>query len=371
MLKNYKIKLSQPHIGGNELKYVQEAFLENEITPRGKFLDSFEKKICDFTKTKEAVALSSGTAAIHLALQVLGVKEGDKVLCSTFTFAASAFPITYLVGVPIFIDSEEETWNMCPELLERAIISEINKGKKPKVILVVHAYGMPAKMDEIMTISLKYDIPVLEDAAAALGSKYKGKLCGTMGEIGIFSFNGNKIITTGGGGALITNNKRYADKTLYLATQAKESVPYYEHKNIGYNYRMSNIAAAIGLGQLELIQKRVLERRNVFEFYKTKLMHIRDFSFLKEGKEVASNRWLTCFLIQSENKREKIQKRLMSKGLEFSCLWNPLHLQPVFLGCTSYLNGTSEKLFKKGLTLPSSSSLSIHDLDEIVKLILD
>ncbi len=357
-------------MSGNELKYVQEAYDTNWVAPLGPNVDEFENEVLKYTGVKYASALSSGTSAIHLALIILGVEKGDEVICPSFTFSASVNPICYLNAIPILIDSEPETWNMCPDLLEKTINKRIKKGKKPKAIIVVHLYGMPAKMDEILSISDKYNIPIIEDAAESLGAKYKNKHTGSMGEIGIYSFNGNKIITTSGGGMLVSNKKEYCKKSTFLATQAREPQIHYEHVEVGYNYRMSNILAGIGRGQMEVLNERVQARRNNYEFYKNHLKE-NNISFLNEPEDFFSNRWLTCIITNSFEIRESIRLSLEKKEIESRPLWKPMHLQPVFKNYPSYLNGVSENLFEKGLCLPSGSNLSIEDKSRVVEIILE
>lgn len=356
---------------GTEQKYVDEAFLTNWIAPLGPNVNGFENDIQDYLSHDdlEVAALSSGTAAIHLGLQLLGVSDGDEVLCQSFTFSASANPITYLGATPVFIDSEEETWNMSPELLEEAIKDRIAKSKKPKAIIVVHLYGMPYKHKEIDAISRKYDIPVLEDSAEALGSSYYGLKCGTLGEIAVLSFNGNKIITTSGGGALLSKNKNTKDKAVFLATQARDNAPHYQHSHIGYNYRMSNVLAGIGRGQMEVIDKRVASRRDNFEFYKNKLSKYSEIEFLKEPEGFYSNRWLTCITTDSYATRERIRTSLLEDDIESRPLWKPLHLQPIFKDCPKYVNGVSENLFERGLCLPSGSNMEPSELLRTTKSI--
>ncbi|MCF6350435.1 MAG: DegT/DnrJ/EryC1/StrS family aminotransferase [Flavobacteriaceae bacterium] len=364
-----KIWLSSPHLTGEEQKYVKEAFDTNWVAPLGPNVNGFEQEICNYTGTKHCSVLVSGTAAIHLGLLLLDVKQDDQVICSSFTFSASVNPICYLKAIPILIDSEKDTFNMCPKLLEIAIKNSIAKGKKPKAIIIVHLYGMPSKMDEIIGISKKYSIPVLEDAAEAIGSTYKGKAMGTMTEIGIYSFNGNKIITTSGGGALVSNNKEFIKKAIFLATQARDNAPHYQHSHIGYNYRMSNIVAGIGRGQLEVLNDRVKARRSNFEYYKKRLSSIKEITFTDEPKEFYSNRWLTTILTGSYKIREKIRLTLEKENIEARPLWKPMHLQPIFKKYPSYINGTSEDLFNRGLCLPSGSNLSNIDLQRVVDCI--
>ena len=373
MIKKKKIWLSSPHLGGDELKHVQNAFAENWIAPAGPHISNFEKKLSALSDGFEVAALNSGTASLHLALILLGVKKGDIVLCSSFTFSASANPITYLGASPIFIDSDIDSWNMCPILLEKAIESCILENEKPKAIMLVHLYGMPAKMDEIMKIATKYDIPVIEDAAEALGSTYKNQQLGTFGKFGIYSFNGNKIITTSVGGALICKDKSLIEKAKFLATQARDKKPHYEHSHIGYNYRMSNICAAIGLGQLEVLEERILQKRAIKLFYKKELSCIKEISFLNENEGSYSNFWLTTILL-SENStidREQLRLHLEKDNIESRPLWKPMHLQPVFKECKSYLNGVSEDLFNRGLCLPSDTNMSIEDLKRVVSKIME
>ncbi len=364
-----RIYLSSPHIGKDEQKFVEEAFLTNWVSPMGENIDFFEKSISKYTNSKAAVALSSGTAAIHLALIILGVAKGDEVLCSSFTFVASANPIAYLGAKPVFIDSESDTWNMCPELLEEAIIDRIAKGNKPKAIVLVHSYGVPAKMDELMTIAAKYDIAVIEDAAEALGSTYNGKHLGTFGDIGIYSFNGNKIITTSGGGVLVSNNLKYVERAKYLATQARDDKPFYQHSEIGYNYRMSNICAGIGRGQMKVLNERVQQRRANYNYYRENLAEFPEIQFVDEPKGGFSNRWLTCITIDGDfgrNSIEELRTLLANDEIESRPLWKPMHLQPIFEDCTFYGNGISDKLFLKGLCLPSGSNLSLEDLNRVI-----
>jgi dTDP-4-amino-4,6-dideoxygalactose transaminase len=372
---NKKIWLSTPHMGGNEQKYIQEAFEDNWIAPLGPNVDGFEKDIESFLGAGHVAALSSGTAAIHLALIMLGVERDDYVLASSFTFSASVNPITYQGANPILIDSESDTWNMDPDLLEKAIIDSHAKGIFPKAIIMVHLYGMPAKIDEIIKISHKYEIPVIEDAAEALGSEYMGKKLGTFGEFGILSFNGNKIITTSGGGALICNDANQAQNAKFLATQARDSAPYYQHSKIGYNYRMSNITAGIGRGQMEVLKDRVNKRRQINNFYRELLREIPGILFLSEPTEdYYSNFWLTTIIID-ENKsgfsNEDFRIALEKDNIEARHLWKPMHMQPVFHKTKAFLNGISENLFANGLCLPSGSNLEEDDLNRIREIILN
>lgn len=371
MLTNTKIYLSSPHMGESEQKFVKEAFNTNWIAPLGPNVDGFENDIQTYLGNGSHVAvLSSGTAAIHLALQLLNVSKGDEVLCQSFTFSASANPIIYLGATPVFIDSEPSTWNMSPDLLEIAIRDRIEKNKKPKAIIAVHLYGMPYKADEINSIAKKYEIPVVEDSAEALGSRYFGEACGTLSDIGILSFNGNKIITTSGGGALITKNRQLKDKTVFLSTQARDNAPHYEHSSIGYNYRMSNVLAGIGRGQMEVLDERVEARRKNFEFYKEHLSKYESITFLDEPKGVFSNRWITCIETDSFESREKIRIELQKDDIESRPLWKPMHMQPVFKDYLNFTDGTSETLFENGLCLPSGSNLNSDDLHRILSIIL-
>ena len=366
-MKN-KIWLSSPHMGGTEMKYVKEAYDTNWVAPLGPNVNGFEQDIVAFTNTKACSVLSSGTAAIHLALILIGVKQDDEVLVSTFTFSATINPIIYQKAIPIFVDSEKDTWNMCPTLLEEAIIDRIAKGTKPKAIVLVHLYGMPSKMDEIISVASKYNIPVIEDAAEALGSTYKGKAMGTHGEIGIYSFNGNKIITTSGGGALVSDKPAYCKQAVFLATQARDEAPHYQHSEIGFNYRMSNILAGIGRGQMEVLNDRVAARRANYAYYQ-KHITSKALIFLNEPEGYFSNRWLTCVLTESFSEREKIRKALALENIEARPLWKPMHMQPVFENYPVYINRVSEELFEKGLCLPSGSNLLKEDLDRVIKAI--
>ena len=356
-------------MGEKEQLYVAEAFTTNWVAPLGPNVDAFEKQLATHVGVKGAVSLSSGTAALHLALKILGIKRGDLVLCQSFTFAASAFPITYCDAIPVFIDSERETWNMDPVLLEQAIKDQLTKGKKPAAIMVVHLYGMPAKMNEIIEIAARYDIPLIEDAAEALGSSYNGKACGGFGEVGVLSFNGNKIITTSGGGALTTNDEWIISKARHLSAQAKEPAAFYLHKEIGFNYRLSNVLAGIGRGQMEVLPERIKTRRKIFKFYQEELKNIDGISFLSEPAGFFSNRWLTTVLFDKgmENGiNEKVRLELEKQNIETRALWKPLHQQPVFEGCETYNSGVADELFATGLCLPSGSNTSTANLEKVV-----
>lgn len=358
-----KIWLSSPHMGEMELKYVQEAFETNWISPVGPHLAAFEKELASYNGITHCAALSSGTAAIHLALIILGIKHGDEVLCSSFTFSGTCNPIAYQGAVPVFIDSEADSWNMDPQLLEEAINDRIHvTGRKPKAIVLVHLYGSSAKMDELMGIARKYEIPVIEDAAEALGSHYKGKKLGTFGDLGVYSFNGNKIITTSGGGALVSQNEAWIQKARFLSTQARDPAPHYQHTEIGYNYRLSNICAGIGRGQLQVLNERVAQRRANFDFYKKQLGDIPGVSFPDELPETFSNRWLTTVLIDPAKSggvtRETVRLAFDKLNIESRPLWKPMHQQPVFKNSPAYTNGVSDRLFDLGLCLPSGSNMN-------------
>ena len=374
-MKN-KIWLSLARMGGKEQEYIKEAFDTNWVVPLGSNVDAFEKALEDYiVDSKRVVVLNSGTAAIHLGLLQLGVGPGDEVICQTFTFTASANPIVYLGASPVFIDSETDTWNMNPALLEDAIIDRIKiTGKKPKAILPVHLYGMPAKMKEIMEIAQRYEIPVFEDAAEALGSEYNGKKCGSLGNLACFSFNGNKIITTSGGGALVCDTEEQAKKTMFYATQAREIAPHYQHLEIGYNYRLSNICAGIGRGQMFELQKHINNRRANNNYYRNKLSDVKGLSFQTEPDEqFLSNYWLTAILIDPKQTggktRDELCQALEAENIESRPLWKPMHLQPVFVECPYYGNGVSKKLFSNGLCIPSSPVLTEEDLDRVVNTI--
>jgi len=369
-MSNDKIWLSSPHMGGNELKYIHDAFDENWIAPLGPNVSGFESDIKKYLGGNvEVAALSSGTAALHLALIMLGVSNGDEVICQSMTFAASANPIKYLGATPIFIDSESKTLNICPDHLEIAIEDRIKKGKKPKAIIAVHLYGMPYQVDRINTIADKYNIPVIEDAAEALGSIYKGENCGTFGELAILSFNGNKIITTSGGGALVTKTEKMKQKAVFLATQARDDAPHYQHSEIGYNYRLSNISAGIGRGQMEVLDERVSARREMFEFYVNLFRDIEGVSLFSEpSTDYFSNHWLSVLTINSEItgfSREDLRESLGALNIECRPLWKPMHMQPVFADSPFYGTGVAENMFDNGLCLPSGSNLSDNDRSRI------
>lgn len=356
------------------MNYVEEAFDNNWVAPLGKNVDEFELSIENFLgENKKVAALSSGTAALHLALIQLGVKAGDEVICQSFTFSASANPIVYVGATPIFVDSDHFNWNMSPTFLEEAIQDRIKKGKKPKAVIVVHLYGMPALMDEILEICQKYDIPLVEDSAESLGSKYKGRMCGTFGNFSILSFNGNKIITTSGGGALVSNTSEQKNKTIFLSTQARDNAPHYQHSEIGYNYRLSNISAGIGRGQMEVLQERVNQRRLNHDFYKKIFSDIDAVDIFTEiNSDFFSNHWLTAITLR-KGKNLKNNHDLMAafaeRNIETRPLWKPMHLQPIFNDCPYYGENISEDLFDRGLCLPSGSNLTNDDKKRIQDVI--
>ena len=367
-MENERIYLSPPHMGGTELAYIQNAFDTNWIAPLGPHVDAFENNLSGFLQVKACAALSSGTAALHLALIQLNVQQSDYVICPTFTFSASANPILYQKAIPVFVDSEKETWNMDPELLEEAVQFCLRQNKKPKAIIVVHLYGMPAKLKAIQKIADDHGIPIIEDAAESLGSTYYGKHTGSFGTFGILSFNGNKIITTSGGGALVSSNLEAIKKTRFLATQARDPAPHYQHSTIGYNYRMSNICAAIGRGQMEVLSNRVDSRKKNFNYYQSRLSVLPAITFLPEPENVSSNRWLTTIQIDSTQTSatpNTIRLALESLNIESRPLWKPLHLQPVFAQFPSFVADISTNLFFNGLCLPSGSALTEAHLDRI------
>ncbi|MFD3446616.1 DegT/DnrJ/EryC1/StrS family aminotransferase [Microbacteriaceae bacterium 4G12] len=371
-----RIFLSPPHMSGNEQKYINEAFEQNWIAPLGPNVDAFEQEIADYIGVKSATAVSAGTAAIHLALQLLDVKEGDTVFCSSLTFAASANPIVYQGAEPIFIDSEPDTWNMSPQALEKAFEDAQASEKLPKAVIVVHLFGQSAKIDEIMPICNKYDVPVIEDSAESLGTTYKGKQTGSFGKFGIFSFNGNKIITTSGGGMLVSNDEAAIQKARFLATQARDPAVHYEHSSIGYNYRMSNIIAGVGRAQLEVLDERVQARRNIFARYKDALGDILGITFMPELKDALSNRWLTTLLIDEKITGVtylEIIEALAAENIEARPVWKPLHKQPVFKGTKYYTHSetdnVSERLFSQGLCLPSGSGMSVEEQTRVIDAI--
>ncbi|MBS5626580.1 MAG: aminotransferase class I/II-fold pyridoxal phosphate-dependent enzyme [Porphyromonadaceae bacterium] len=382
-----RIWLSLAHMSGREQEFIQEAFDTNWVVPLGPNVNAFEQSLRDFliengelkieNEGMRVVALSAGTAALHLGLILLGVQPGDEVICQSFTFAASANPIAYLEATPVFVDSERETWNMDPVLLEEAIKDRLAKtGRLPKAIIPVHLYGMPVRMDEVLEVANRYGIPVLEDSAEALGSEYKGQKCGTFGEYGVLSFNGNKMITTSGGGALICPNEEKAKRALFYATQAREQAPHYQHEKIGYNYRMSNICAGIGRGQMFVLDEHVARRREIHDLYVKLLAGVKGVKVMcqPEGGDFNSNYWLTCITVDPEEAgftREDVRLALDEDNIESRPLWKPMHLQPVFKNAPFYGNGTSERLFEIGLCLPSGPTLTDEDVERVVKVIYD
>ena len=369
-MNNSKIWLSSPHMGGNEQQFVKEAFDTNWVAPLGPNVTGFEQDLEQFLSDDVSIAaLSSGTAAIHLGLVLLGVQAGDEVICQSFTFSASCNPIVYLGATPVFVDSELETWNMCPIALEEAIVARISKGIKPKAIIPVHLYGMPFKSDEIRAVADKYGIAILEDSAEALGSTYKGRKCGTFGDIAALSFNGNKIITTSGGGALVSHSKEVKEKAVFLATQARDNAPHYQHSEIGYNYRLSNICAGIGRGQMEVLKKHINLRREMHEFYVDFFKDISDVTVFQEpNSDFFSNHWLSCIVINSKAlgmKSAELRLFLERENIECRPLWKPMHLQPIFEKYPYYGGKVSEQLFQNGLCLPSGSNLTESDKNRI------
>ncbi len=375
MIDKSKIWLSSPHMSGNEMKYVQEAFDGNWIAPLGPNVDGFEKDLEQFLgEGTHVAAVNTGTAALHLALVMLGVEKDDYVICQSLTFSASANPIIYLGGIPIFVDSEPDTWNICPNALEDAVKSCIKKGKKPKAIITVCLYGMPYKVDEIREISDKYGIPILEDSAEALGSTYKGQKCGTFGDISVLSFNGNKIITTSGGGALVLKDEIYKKKAVFLSTQAKDDAPHYQHSIVGYNYRLSNVCAGIGRGQMEVINDRVALRRKNHEFYKEIFTSFVGVNFFSEPSlDFFSNHWLNAVIIDPNKtngfRSEDLIYEFQKENIESRPLWKPMHMQPLFNKAEYFGAIIAEKLFKFGLCLPSGSNMSNKDRERISEVI--
>ena len=366
-----KIWLSSPHMGGTEQNYIKEAFDTNWVAPLGPNVTGFESDLENYLNQNVFVgALSSGTAALHLGLILLDVKAGDEVICQSMTFSASANPIVYQGATPVFVDSEADTWNICPDALEEAIKDRIAKGKKPKAIIAVHLYGMPYKVDEIRSVANAYEIPILEDSAEALGSSYKNQKCGTFGDISVLSFNGNKIITTSGGGALVARTKALKEKAVFLATQARDNAPHYQHSEIGYNYRMSNICAGIGRGQMEVLDAHMAKRRAMHDFYVAFFKTHESVNVLSEmNTDYFSNFWLSALTIVEEKKsgksREDLRLLLESENIESRPLWKPMHLQPIFADAPYYGGSVSEKLFEQGLCLPSGSNLSMDDMERI------
>ncbi|WP_309232610.1 DegT/DnrJ/EryC1/StrS family aminotransferase [Cylindrospermum sp. FACHB-282] len=369
---NKPILLSTPHIGDRELEFVQEAFDTNWIAPVGPHVDAFEQEFCQVIGAGHAAAVSSGTAALHLALRLVGVQPGDEVFCSTLTFIATANPITYLGATPVFIDSDRTSWNMNPELLRLELENRAPIGKLPKAVVLVHLYGQSADIEPILKICNHYDLPLIEDAAEALGATYKGRSPGTFGRIGIYSFNGNKIITTSGGGMLVADDSQLIAKARFLATQARDLAPHYQHSEIGYNYRLSNVLAGIGRGQLRVLSERVTARRRNFEIYQKALGSLPGIEFMPEASFGSATRWLTCLTIDPEAfgaDREQVRLALAKEQIEARPVWKPLHLQPVFAECDCIGGAVAEDLFARGLCLPSGSNLTDQDLERVISAI--
>jgi len=376
-----RLFLSPPHLGRHELNYVHKAIEDNWVAPAGPNLAGFEADICQATGVAHCVALSSGTAAIHLGLILLGVGPGDEVLCPSFTFVATANPIVYLGATPVFVDSEAETWNICPQRLREAIVDRLARGRKPKVLVLVHLYGMPARLPDILAIAAEFEIPILEDAAEALGSRFGGQPLGSFGTVGVFSFNGNKILTTSGGGVLVTNDSGLAQKARFLATQAKDDAPYYQHSEVGYNYRLSNILAGIGRGQMELLDERVKRRREIFTWYREHLAGRLGLTvaLAAEVPGSQSNRWLTTILLNPAEAEdglpptlitpESLRLHLETRNIESRPLWKPLHLQPLFATTPMYGGAVCENLFARGLCLPSGTAMTEADLRRVAEAI--
>lgn len=369
-----RIYLSSPHMSGNEYKYINEAFKTNWVAPLGPNVDAFEREIALYTGANDAVAVSSGTAAIHLALSLLEIGKGDSVFCSSLTFVASANPILYQGAQPVFIDSEPETWNMSPLALEKAFEDGLRSGMMPKAVIIVHLYGQSAKMDELLSICDHYSVPVIEDSAESLGTTYKGQSSGTHGRFGVFSFNGNKIITTSGGGVLVSNDAKALNKARFLSTQAKDKAPHYQHSQTGYNYRLSNILAGIGRAQLEVLDKRVKARRRIFNYYFNELSDIPGVQFMPELQNTHSNRWLTTLTIDPGIRgfsTESILNSLEVENIEARPIWKPLHLQPLFSGTKYYKHDddVSSEIFQTGLCLPSGSNMTEEDQERVVDCI--
>lgn len=360
MAKQHRIWLNPPHFEGDEGKYIEEVIHSGLLTEEGT-IKKFEQELCEYVGVNSAAVLQSGTAALHLALKVLGVGAGDYVICQSMTFVASANPILYEGAIPVFVDSEKETWNMCPELLEEAILELRKQGKHPSAIIFVHAYGTPAKVDEIKAIARNYDIPVIEDAAAAMGSEYKKFKAGRFGDVSIVSFNNNKILTTAGGGAILSNNSTYIEEAKFLATQAKEPTIHYEHTRVGYNYRMDAISAAIGLAQIKNIKKNIEKKRRIFQGYEACFENVDGTTLQLEAGESQSNRWLNCVIFDDLEMKHKLIELFLEHDIEVKPVWKPMHMQPLYFPYIKFENGTSEKLFKNGLCLPSG--LQMDDLE--------
>ena len=371
-VRNKRMYLSPPHMGEWEQRYVDEAFVTNWVAPVGPHVEAFEREFCALTGARHAAAVSSGTAALHLALQLVGVGAGDEVLVSTLTFSASANPVRYLGGVPTFIDCERTSWNMDPALLAETLDRRARAGKRPKAVVVVHLYGQSADLDPIVAACARHGVPLVEDAAEALGATYKGRAPGTFGKVGIFSFNGNKIITTSGGGMLVSEDKALVDHAVKLATQARDPAPHYEHSEVGYNYRLSNVLAGIGRGQLKVLEDRVRARRSNFDYYARHLGALPGVSFMPEAPWGRHTRWLTTLTIDAKAfgaDREAVRVALERENIEARPVWKPMHLQPVFRGCECVGGTVSEQLFEQGLCVPSGSNLTEQDLERVVSVV--
>lgn len=369
-----RIYLSPPHMSGAEMTYIQQVFADNWIAPVGPQLTQFEHDFCTYTGAKHAIALSSGTAAIHLALLTLGIGVGDEVLVSTLTFSGSVNPITYVGASPVFIDSDAASWNMDPNLVEDTLRLKSNAGRLPKAVMPVHLYGQSADMDAIIAVCDRYGVPIIEDAAEAIGSSYRGRHPGTLGKIGTFSFNGNKIITTSGGGMLVSDDKTLVDHVRKLSTQAREPVPHYEHTEVGYNYRLSNVLAAIGCGQLAAIEERVRRKREIYDYYRQRLDQLPGLTFVDEMPYGRHTRWLTVMLVNPNAfgiDREQIRLRLEEHNIESRPVWKPMHQQPVFQHYEAVGGAVADKLFERGLCLPSGTALTDADLDRIISIIAE
>ncbi|GAB2783325.1 DegT/DnrJ/EryC1/StrS family aminotransferase [Rhabdobacter roseus] len=370
-----KIWLSSPHLSGHEITYIQQALDTNWVAPLGPHVDAFEQELVHYLGGGYAAALSSGTAALHLALVMLGVGPGDLVLCQSFTFAASANPIKYLGAMPVFLDSEPTTWNLCPQALEDALKHYAAQGQKPKAVIGVHLYGMPARLDELLALCAAYEVPFVEDAAEALGATYRGQAAGTFGVLSILSFNGNKIITTSGGGALLAREESWVQQARFLATQARDPAPHYQHAQVGYNYRLSNVCAGIGRAQLEVLDQRVAARRAHFDYYQAQLGYLPGLVFQPEAAGSYSNRWLSCFTLDPARaggtSREDLRLALEAEQIESRPLWKPMHQQPVFAQAPYFGGTVADTLFEQGLCLPSGSNLTEADRERVVKIIQD
>jgi len=367
-----RIYLSPPHIGKDEFEFVREAFATNWIAPVGPHVDAFEREFAAAVGAPHAVALSSGTAALHLALRMIGAGPGDEVLCSDLTFSASANPIVYQGARPVFVDSDRTTWNMDPTRLAEALADGAARGVRPKAVILVHLYGQSADIDAVAALCEEYEVPLIEDAAEALGATYKGRSPGTRGVIGIFSFNGNKIITTSGGGMLVSSDRKLVERARFLATQARDPAPHYEHSEIGFNYRLSNVLAGIGRGQLRVLEERVQARRANFEFYRQAFADLPGLEFMPEAAYGRATRWLTCVLIDPEKfgvDREALREAMVAENIEARPVWKPMHLQPVFAGCACFGGEVSADLFARGLCLPSGSSLTPAELDRVAAVV--